>query len=106
MSSRMDEILHEHADCYKLPDDVAAEFMECTRQFLLCQNALGWHWQNDVPLHQRRALFQSTFKSHAVAHIGLLAEHSNPRHGWCYNAESWLRHVKTLAATCMRGNSQ
>ena len=99
-SARLDEILIENKDEFKLSGEVAAEFEACVWVFLLMQNSLAMHYSGLGLL-----LFDITPKSHYLAHIGLSAKFLNPRLGWCYAGEDFMHTVKTLGSAAAIGNS-
>jgi hypothetical protein len=98
-SSRIDEILEENKEEYKLNDVVAKEFEFNVWVFLLMQNSLAMFYSA-----LGFFIFDITPKSHYLAHIGLFAKYLNPRLGWCYAGEDFMHVVKTLGASSAIGN--
>ena len=90
-SIRIEEILDENADAWRLSDEAAALLQTTIQNFLTIQTALGRHFQA-----QGLLLFHTTIKSHYLLHIGLNSARLNPRLSWCYSGEDMMQRVRKL----------
>ena len=102
-SWRIVTLLDEYPREPKLPPVAAAEFEDCVFVFLGAFTALAQHYMT-LPIGQRLKLFNITIKAHYLAHAGLLAKYQNPRLGWCYSGEDYMKHMKLVTAASSRGN--
>jgi len=93
----MDAVLDRHVDEFRLPPAVAERF------FKLCLS----HAQTISSLANLHGLklFNVTMKVHYMIHIGHRSGHLNPRLAWCFLNEDFMKHNKTLAMACLKGNS-
>ena len=109
MSIRMEQILGEQADEWKLPstkqnpDDAlspADEYLDCCYNYLAFFTSLARTFQS-APYNYK--LFNVTIKCHYLLHSALMAKHLNPRLVWCYAAEDYMHKVKILGQSCVKG---
>ena len=100
MAIQMESILDDHADAFRLPRPVAAEYGKCMNTLVRVQTALGNHFHP-----QGRSLFHFTIKSHYAMHLADMAAFMNPRLAWCYSGEDLMNKIQTLAQAVMRGTS-
>lgn len=100
LAARMEWILDEHADEYKLPAVAAKEFKQCTQGFFQVTTTLGH-------LFAARGvfLFKVVIKFHYLLHLGLVAEYINPRLGWCYAGEDFMHRIKSIAQASQSGTA-
>jgi hypothetical protein len=101
MSVRMEEILDEHAQAWKLPTEAATEFLDCTYNFLSLFTSLANSYQKP-PLSLK--LFNVTIKCHYLLHSALMSKFLNPRLIWCYSAEDYMHKIKILGQSCVKGS--
>jgi hypothetical protein len=94
-STRMERILDDNADQYKLPPIAADAFAEATLTYVQAQNRLA-NWGGS-------RLFNLTMKHHYLVHIAARAKFLNPRLGWCFLGEDFMGHMRELAASCLAG---
>ena len=99
-SMDMGNILSSNKDEVVLPVSDRSHFKKVGFQYLVLFNALGNHYTS-----VGKKLFNVTIKAHYVAHSILQAEYINPRLGWCYAGEDFMRVSKHLMAVCVQGNS-
>ena len=50
-----------------------------------------------------RALFNTTIKSHTMAHIAADARHVNPRISICYAGEDYMKVIRRMVSTSIQG---
>lgn len=96
--ARIEAILDDHADDYRLPASAAGEVEQCLCTLIQAQTALANHYHP-----KGQALFHFTVKSHYALHLGSLAHFVNPRMGWCYGGEDMMSRVQGLAQASLRG---
>lgn len=95
---RMESLLDEHADAYILPAEARGEFRLCCFSFVQLNTQLGAFY------HRRGVLlFSHTIKMHYMCHIGLVADYINPRLGWCYAGEDFMKRIKKLVQSSAAG---
>ena len=100
MAKRIETILDNHLADYRFPDDIAREFQDCIKKFVLLNAALGHHFH---PLHKR--LFHFTIKMHYMMHLGMVGRFANPRLAWCYSGEAMMKRIKTIVQSSQRGGA-
>ena len=100
-SSRMDEILHAFPHVDVLPDGLGREFAEQSWLYCRCQNAAADYYNKG---EDQLLIFDVTIKTHYTCHCALDAVFLNPRRGWNFLGEDFMKDCKTLMAACMRGN--
>lgn len=98
LATRMEEIMDDHADDYKLPPEIATEFKDCTHAFFQLNTTLRRIFDERGVL-----LFNMVPKFHYLLHIGLIAQYMNPRLGWCYAGEDFMHRVKGIAQASQSG---
>jgi len=98
MAMKMDDILDNHVEDYKLPVGPAAEFEKCCWAFVQLNTALGHHFHA-----ARICLFNHNIKFHYLLHIGMCAKYLSPRKTWCYGGEAMMKIVKQLVQACQAG---
>ena len=94
----IEDILQEHPRSYVLPPEAARRFKHAIFSFLACFNALGSHY-----MAANVKLFDITIKAHYLAHAALRASELNPRLGWCFSGEDFMKHAKKLLGMCATG---
>ena len=97
-SARLDAIMTENTQEYKLSPGAAAEWQKCVFVYLACQSAAAKHFGGLGDL-----LFDVTPKSHGLCHLGHDCVHLNPRRGWCYAGEHMMHTMRTVGSSCCRG---
>ena len=50
-----------------------------------------------------KALFNTTIKSHTMAHIAADARHVNPRISICYAGEDYMKVIRRMVSTSIQG---
>ena len=91
LAVRMETLLEENKDLYRLPAPVAAEWKEVCQGYVQVTTQLGQYY------HRKKImLFHFTIKMHYVLHIALLGQRINPRLGWCYCGERMMQVVKLI----------
>ena len=92
---RLDTILDEHTGEWRLSPDAAQEFLQTalTHVQMTCSVA---------NLHGMR-LFNITLKTHYLIHAAYRGLHMNPRVGWCFMGEDYMKKMKALSGSCCRG---
>ena len=98
---QMETILDTYADCFKLPEDTANQFLKCGFVMYQLQTDLRNHFEMDEDCTKK--LFSVTAKAHMVMHSCLLAGNISPRVLWCFMGEDFMRKVQRLAESCVRG---
>ena len=101
LNCQMETILDTYSDCYKLPMDVAKEFLKCGFLMYEFQKELRAHFQMDEGC--TKTVFSLTSKAHMVLHACLLSGMVSPRLVWCFMAEDFMRRVQRLGECCVRG---
>lgn len=97
----MDNLLFMNKDRPRLPAEDRAAFFKAGTEYLVLFNALGQHNVNEG-----LRLFNVTIKAHYLFHCVLRSEFFNPRFGWCYGGEDYMKLSKRLMAACVQGNSK
>ena len=102
LNNRFEELLNENPDEYKLSEVQCAELTSCARTFGLYVSALRRHFAATAgaPL-----LFKVTSKLHLDIHAAMLSNYLNPRLGWCYSGEAFMRTAQELVAGSMSGTA-
>jgi hypothetical protein len=94
-SAGMDAILDDHPTDPALPHAKAVEFLRLAVEHVQVVASLANY--NDM------FVFNITLKCHYMIHAAILARHYNPRLGWCFMGEDFMKRVKNVAASCTRG---
>lgn len=91
LAVRIEALMDENKDQYKLEEPVAEEWKRCCSGLVQANAKLGhyYHPKNIM-------LFHFTIKFHYLLHIGLLGKRLNPRLGWCYRGEKMMMVVKSI----------
>ena len=98
-SCRMDEILRNHKDEWKIPASEAEELWRVSLTMMTCNYALRTHYAA-----LGKCLFQAdTFKHHWLLHSVKLAKYINPVHVNCYSGETFMSTMKTLMHAQLAG---
>jgi len=98
-SCRVDEILRNRKDEWKIPATEAGELESAALKMVVCNFALCQHFAAEG-----KCLFQAnTFKHHWLLHAVKLAKYINPKHVDCYSGESFMSTMKTLMHAQLRG---
>ena len=100
MSIRIDEILWENSTCYRLPDQDAAEMLNCGFEFCECVVALVNHYRE-----KGIGCFNFTIKCHQLLHLCLQGQYCNPLSGSCYGGEELMQTCRRLIQVCANANS-
>jgi hypothetical protein len=98
MLNKMESILDNNADAYRLPTVDAADFEKCCWSVMQLNTALANHYHP-----QEILLFNHTVKFHYILHIGMIARYINPRIGWCYTGEDFMQKIKQVVQSCHAG---
>ena len=96
-SVRMEQILDEAVDAFRLPPLLAVEFLDKAHDFLIKLNAIRAHFG------VRLQLFHVTIKSHMLLHIAINARYLNPRLAWCYTGEDMMKIIKKVIGNAQKG---
>ena len=98
MMTTIETILDESALVYKSSDASAKKFEQSCWKFVQINSALAsyFHPRNQV-------LFHHTLKHHYMLHLGIAARHINPRLGWCYQGEAFMKVVKQIVSSSQHG---
>ena len=96
MAVRVDKILDDNPDCFKLPASESAAFEKAVFGFVQHTAALGHYYHA-----QHKVLLNFTVKSH---YIGMISRWMNPRRAWCYGGEDMMQLVKKYCAGSMAGS--
>lgn len=99
MATQAETILDTHAGDYKLPAEAADEYKRCTEAFFQLNTSLGRFFHGGGIM-----LFNFVIKMHYGLHIGLIAQHINPRLGWCYAGEDFMQRVKSISQASSAGS--
>ena len=100
MAVKMDQILDEHHDRFKLPDAAAADFQKAAFGFVQLTTVLGHHY------HDRHImLFNFTIKSHYILHLALISRWMNPRRAWCYGGDGMMQVVNKIVQGSLAGSN-
>ena len=73
--------------------------IQAVNNILALQNAVGSYFMSVNP----SALFNTTIKSHSMAHIAADARHVNPRISICYAGEDYMKAIRRMVATSIHG---
>jgi len=73
--------------------------IQAVNNILALQNAVGSYFMSVKP----RALFNTTIKSHSMAHIAVNAKHVNPRISICYAGEDYMKAIRRMVSTSIQG---
>ena len=101
-SCRIDEIVEENAEEFRLPDAAADEMLMQVSDFLTFLNFLNHHFRSRLP---RVYLFHETIKFHMLMHCALQSRYLNLKLSYCYAGEDLMRIVKKVVASCCRGTT-
>ncbi len=97
----MERILDAHKDAYRLPEPDATNFSRyCFAYGQICVRLRRHYRHQTPPIH----LFKFIPKIHLICHIGLYARFLNPRLGWCYGPEAFMKVVKRCVVSCSAGS--
>jgi len=99
LNVQMETILALNKTSFALPAAEAHQFKQYAFDMAQLNNQIAEHFFEDGLPH----LFQVTSKLHMVLHCALVAEHMNPRLVWCFSGEDMMKHVQTLASSCVKG---
>ena len=97
---KMESMLDTYSDDYRFPPDAAAEWERCTVAFVQLNTALGQYYHPRLPMK----VFHFTIKYHYMLHIGLIGRYMNPRLGWCYAGEDFMKRCKSIVQACQDGS--
>ena len=101
ISVRIDTIMHQHADEYRYPPDIAEEFELACFNYCRVVGALIRAYHKAVP---PVPVFNYTIKAHYLMHLGVCARYTNPAFGSCYDGETLMQTCKKLFQASCRGN--
>ena len=96
LNNQVEELLIEHKEAVKIPDDDAPKFEELVTTMLLLLTRVAEHFLVEK-------LFNLTQKAHVLQHISLLVKYLNPRLLWCFMGEDMQKRMACLAKTCVKG---
>jgi len=97
---QIERTLDDYAEDYKWPAHISLDFEKCCTTFCQLSTALSHHFhQQGVPL------FNYTIKYHYLEHIGLMSHNLNPRLGWCYSGEDFMKVVKRVVQASHSGGA-
>ena len=99
-SAEMDEILATFPDADVLPKIFADQFNRASWTYARAQNACASFYNEELKL----MLFDATIKTHWMLHQALTCGFLNPRKSWNFAGEDFMQKIKTLLASCTRGN--
>ena len=97
----MEKILVTFPDADVLPPPYADQFSRASWTYARAQNACADFYNKRLKL----MLFDVTIKTHWTLHQALTCGFLNPRKSWNFAGEDFMHKVKTLLATCTKGNS-
>jgi hypothetical protein len=102
MSNRIDAICDEYPCTvyFKLPPPAASELLTVTRNFSQVRNQIAINRATAGCMQ-----FDVTFKFHCLLHIAMTSGLRHPKLEWCYQGEDYMRKMKKLASSCLRGNT-
>lgn len=95
---KMEQILDDHALEFRFSDQAHADFRKCVYAFVQLNSELANHFHTSGV-----KLFNHTVKFHYMLHIAEVSAYMNPRLGWCYSGEDYMRKAKTLVQGSHRG---
>ena len=99
MAVKMDQVMDDYKDVFRLPPEKSAAFRDAAFAFVQITSALGHYY------HPRNImLFNFTIKFHYILHLGLSSQWMNPRRVWCYGGEDMMQLVKRIAAGSLAGS--
>ena len=100
----IEDVLDRNPRVAKLPDAEAQAYKTHVFAFLAHFTWLAQYFIS-LPVGERLRLFDVTIKGHYMAHSALTCHHQNPRMGWCYMGEDYMKIMKSLMQSCVRGNA-
>ena len=98
-AEKMESIIDENANNYRLPPHVADEWKKQRALFVQTNAALGHAYHTKGIF-----LFHFTVKYHYILHLALLGRVINPRVAWCFSGEDLMQRVKAIFQTCHFGS--
>ena len=100
---QLDDILDEHPSHLfpRLPTDTAHTFKTLAFDSMALLTAVATYYMVTEP----RSLFNTTIKCHMMLHSAANAHKINPRLSICYSGEDYMRHMKRVVASSIRGTS-
>ena len=98
-NSQMEQLLNTYKDSSALPDAEAMLFRQHAFDLAQLNNQISEHFMEEEEAH----LFQVISKTHMALHCALLSKHINPRVVWCFSGEDMMKHIQTLAVSCVKG---
>jgi hypothetical protein len=99
LNVKLEDILTEHRDAFKLPDAVAEDFCKTAFAMAQLQTTIADHFIQEGSVQN---LFDVTSKTHFVLHSAELAKHVNPRLVWCFRGEDMQAKIQTLLKSCVK----
>lgn len=101
LNCKMEAIVDTYSDCFKLPAEIAAEFLDACWVMYELEKELHQHFLDDEDCDKK--LFSLTSKAHMVMHSAMLSGTISPRLIWCFMGEDFMRKIQKLAESCVRG---
>jgi len=99
LAVRLEKILSENKENYKLDEAAAADWQRTCQGFVQVNTQLGHFY------HPRRImLFHMTIKYHYMLHLALLGHRINPRLAWCYSGEKMMQVAKMIVQSSHLGS--
>lgn len=98
LSIDMENLMALHHDEHKFPPSAVNEMTRCALNFNRLVTSLA-HFYNT----RGQLLFNVTIKFHYLVHSAKRSGQLNPRYGWNYGGEDFMKKCKLLMQSCVRG---
>ena len=100
LSQKIESTLDQYAASFRFPSEVAKDFELSCWSFVQLNTSLA-HFYHP----QHIMLFNHTIKFHYIIHIGMISRYINPRLGWCYAGEDFMKKIKTIVQGSQHGSA-
>ena len=97
-SSRMEELLDETPDAYRLSRPMAADLVGQTEVYGDNITALRRHFASLAPPVR---MFRFTPKIHLIQELALHSHFIHPRLGWCWSGEDFMHKMQKVIQSCL-----
>ena len=93
-----DILIDDNSHRIVYPESLTNQLLKTLWDFCAINTALRTHFHG-----MNRRLFAKTIKYHMLVHCAQQSRLGNPRSGWCYHGEDFMRNVKQLVQSSNRG---